>query len=206
MSRGGILAAILIVSACDVDLNRQLLRCQPAAGWGQACSASARGECAEGLACDRRFCVLPEPGSSCRRDEECGPDLICRARRCRDPSLLIQQDDVCTDSRDCQSGLSCAFIEPGEPRRCRPLAESSMGCFDSLDCGAGAYCCLDPVDCRGADEEGCKPRRGLGQACRFSEGCEEGLVCTRDEVCGAPPMDNEPCLDRCAVNLTCEFR
>ena len=206
--RRALLATVALLASCTLDLNREGLRCEPAAGPGDRCFPVGVGECADGLSCDEGSCRAAGPDSFCASRFDCGVDsgLVCRFRRCADPSTLKAPGEVCRRGGECAPGTRCSFLDPQEPLRCLAVEDSGQGCSENLDCEAGDYCCLDGSCFDPAGGGTCLPRGARGDPCLASGDCRAGLVCTRELVCGEPPGLGERCLDRCARDLSCEPR
>lgn len=103
----------------------------------------------------------------------------------RSPSLVCKRDSDCGGAHYCSSG-SC-FMRKAKRALCGRDAMCSSGfcgsqgaCLEKRSigstCADSTSACADDLFCSGIDKK-CKQKRGLEEACRFSEGCQEGLTC-----------------------------
>lgn len=101
------------------------------------------------------------PSLVCKRDSDCGGAHYCSSGSCfmrKAKRALCSRDSMC-NSGFCGSQGAC-------------LEKRSLGstCADSTNA------CSDDLFCSSVDKK-CKQRRGVDEACRFSQGCQEGLTC-----------------------------
>ncbi|PWN31874.1 uncharacterized protein FA14DRAFT_185861 [Meira miltonrushii] len=99
--------------------------------------------------------------SVCKRDSDCGGAHFCSSGSCfmrKAKRALCGRDAMCT-SGFCGSQGAC-------------LERRSIG----SSCADSTNACADGLFCSGIDKK-CKQKRGIEEACRFSEGCQEGLSC-----------------------------
>lgn len=103
----------------------------------------------------------------------------------RSPSLVCKRDSDCGGAHYCSSG-SC-FMRMGKRALCSRDAMCNSGfcgsqgaCLEKRSigstCADSTSACADDLFCSAIDKK-CKQKRGLEEACRFSEGCQEGLSC-----------------------------
>ncbi len=178
------LSGLAVGEICrDPDTFEQLDRCAD----GLACIGDV-GRCAKAPAAGEA-CL----GGECDADSYCdyyGDNPVCRAR--------VGEGASC-DSAECQSGLSCAYLETPDGNysaTCRPRAQEGQPCAETA-CDEGLTCNYQVGLCT--------PPAGLGQYC-VELGCIEGALCNYDlGVCVEPPSAGQPCVNsECARDAWCD--
>lgn len=108
------------------------------------------------LYCDHHYghCdTIKKEGELCRRDAQCGTQLICIFGKCDTPSKPGHKGSRCIDDSDCKSNLCCAR-QHGE-KICKSKLQRGHRCF--------------------------VPSGGLDYSLNELCPCDEGLICAKSK-------------------------
>ncbi|MCA9514876.1 MAG: hypothetical protein KC635_08040 [Myxococcales bacterium] len=139
---------------------------------GTCVTEDTTGPCDDGLACTHDDACVD--GACVGETVTCDDGVDCTVEACR------EEDDGCvivSDSCDCESDADCQVGD---------LCDGHETCDDQRHCQAGepVVCSPSTEPCR---ENTCAPETGVCRlvAAREGEDCDDGLVCTTDDVCAA---------------------
>jgi hypothetical protein len=135
---------------------------------------------------DTRCCT--EVGSRCGADAAC-----CGAARCANglcASIALSAGDICQDTSQCQSGMTCASSAVGNENRCchqdgGPCTWDG-DCCGSRRCDANGSCTSHLTS--GCNQEWCECNIYLPDFCASGLVCcptQSGIVCTSEAACAA---------------------
>jgi len=156
----------------------------------QCVARCAEGLCQPGEICGIWGCTPPDgcfaadcTDRPCSSDSQCGALNACADGRCARGAAVLSE--VCTSSRDCESGVcaggrcsnECVTSEECDQGTCEPAAEARLsGCYDQAQGALGAACQRGEECASGL----CVKRDGAGSctiACD-SGGCPRGQECS----------------------------
>lgn len=169
---------------CDLAGGNWCGQCKPKGGLGDACPATQRNGCADGLVCADSQCgrTLPDSGAcslsvwvctatvpdggSCLTRLECAWGRACIDGLC---AAEKKSGDPCQGGLDCtfEQDVACLALPDGSRRQCTPITRVEAG--DACDEPRGLYC-KGSATCKGTN----------GAAAPTG-------------VCSAPASDGAPC-------------
>jgi hypothetical protein len=186
---------------------------------GDACTISS--DCEGTAFCKMQTCpavcsALLAAGDSCKKDEECGDDLVCNAGMCQKPS---KQNEACvgTSGKVCAFGYSCWNGTDTTDGTCHSNAETLAGAKDDT-CEPGGVLCMEGLSCvfDGVSQFHCEEKVGSGGNCHrgLPGQCPAGEFCntatqgsvTEMGTCKTLPGDGEDCVQpggACQAGLVC---
>ncbi|MBP7147259.1 MAG: DUF11 domain-containing protein [Acidobacteria bacterium] len=142
-------------------------------------------ECTAGDHCEGSLCVGGPP-TDCNDSNACTTELCNAATgECEYTPVTCDDSQACTDD-SCDTVLGCVYT----PNDANPCSDDSL-CTTEDHCSAGA-CVGTPVVCNdenGCTDDTCAPATGECVYTNAPNPCEDGSVCTVNDVCG--PMFSE---------------
>ncbi len=187
--------------------------CEPAAVLGAPCSV---GTCTEDAWCQfpgsgPGACVARgNEGADCASDDQCRPDLLCRAETATcEPRTDVPEGQTCSRRQSCAAGLTCVgTADDGESDRPQGLGVCTQGrlihapCTSSWDCEA-PMACAKTGDADGGVVGRCGPRLDDGDLCEATRDCSVLSACVGG-TCVRLPQPGQPCPEGACLYGACE--
>lgn len=176
------------------------LRCEFREGWGNECHAHI--DCALGLSCSQGLCLLPEMVTECGGRGQCPEGLRCnRDLMVCEEDLGCARNSDCLTGEICNVGTG--GCEPGcteetEADVCSARTHCAEGrcveCETDDECNLGLACNVAAGRCVGAE------------TCFTDRDCAKGLVCNRNTRSCTEPPDPCFHDGQCRLDEYCDLR